>query len=124
MKITTQDAVQAVDALGELINERMPMQTAMQVRRLVRAVGPIVEDYNAERRKLIDAYARQNGSGPEVDERGNIVFADVDAFAAGHRELLAVEHDIDAGLNADALAESEIAISPRLLLGLGPLLVE
>lgn len=46
------------------------------------------------------------------------------AFHAGHRELLAVEHEVETGLDASALEASGIEVAPGLLIGLGPLLVE
>lgn len=124
MKITTGETIDAVGALRALVNEKMPVKLAMQVRRLARGLGPIVEDYNAERQKLIEQYAQKNGAGPKTDETGNILLEDPQAFHAGHRELLAVEHEVEAGLAAATLEESGIEIAPGLLIGLGPLVVE
>ena len=122
--ITTGEAIEAVGALRSLVNEKMPVKLAMQVRRLVRGLSPVVEDYSAERQKLIEQYAHQNGAGPKTDEDGNILLADPQAFHAGHRELLAVEHEVGTSLDASALEASGIEIAPGLLIGLGPLLVE
>lgn len=122
MQVTTGDAINAVQALSQLANEKMPVKLAMQVRRIARGLSPIMDDYNAERKKLIDQYAQQNGSGPKADAAGNILLDDPGAFHAGHQELLAVTHEVDAGLDVVAMEESGIRIAPGLLIGLGPLL--
>ena len=124
MQVTTGDAINAVQALNQLANEKMPVKLAMQVRRVARGLAPIADDYNAERQKLISQYAEQNGDGPKTDERGYIVFKDPDGFSGAHRELLAVEHEVEAGLDVDALEASGLEVAPSLLLALGPLLVE
>lgn len=124
MLVTTGEALNALNAMQSLVAERMPVGTAMQIRRLVRELAPVAEDYNAERAKLIDLYAQKNGTGPKADEQGNILLADAPSFQAGHKELLSVTHEISVALTVAALTESGVAVAPSLLIGLGPLLME
>lgn len=118
------DVVVANLALQQLAQMRLPLATAMQVRRLLRAVRPVAADVQAEREKLIEQYAVMVAGKPEVDERGLVNFGDKkEAYVAAHRELMALEAEIDAPLLHASTLELE-EVQPALLVDLGDLLVD
>lgn len=121
MQVKTVELLDAVGSLRELTEMPLPVRVSMQVRRVVRTVGPIVDDYNAERAKLVQQFA---APGAVPDERGQIALADGAGFNAAVRELLDLEHEIGEGLSVEPLADSGVTVLPRVLIGLGPLLVE
>ena len=53
----------ANQALGQLANVAMPITTALKVRRMARQLGPVLEDIEAERKRLLERYAVRDADG-------------------------------------------------------------
>lgn len=125
LTMRSDEVLVAHDALQALAQMRLPTATAMQVRRLVRIVGPTVEDVRAERLKLVQAHALLDELGaPQTDDQGKILFESDDerqAYGAAHKELMALEVEVEAlPLRASELGIKEIQAA--LLVALGDLL--
>ncbi|MEZ4558745.1 MAG: hypothetical protein R3A10_07925 [Caldilineaceae bacterium] len=125
--MANKDIAMAHEALLALAQMRVPTQTAMKVRRLARAVGPIAEDMQEERRKLIRQHGDLDEHGEvQSDDAGKILFKtddDREAFTAAMKELL----DLQTTLELQPLRATEIGvkeIQPSVLVALGDLLVD
>jgi hypothetical protein len=59
----------AVQALGSLINVKMPARTGLKIRAMLRSLNHLLDDVEAERQKLIDEFATKGEDGDPVIPR-------------------------------------------------------
>lgn len=116
----------ALAGLKELSGVALPVRAALKVRRLLRELGSIAEDVEAERLRLLAQYARKGADGqPAADERGQARFSDDaarEAFECEYTELMRSEHVVTGeALRAAELGESAV-VKPAILAALGELL--
>ena len=122
MQVTTGEALQALAAVRQLSNQKMPFGPAMAVRRMVRELGQVSEDAEAERQKLIVAHGVVGEDGKPKVEGNRYVFADTAAFERAYADLMAAQVEVPTALTAKGM--DSVEVEPSLLLALGPLLVE
>ena len=117
----------AVQALGSLINVKMPARTGLKIRSMLRSLNHLLDDVEAERQKLIEEFAMKDKNGdPIIHDLGNgqgrYEFGDnLAAFEAGFNELMNCEM---AGKPA-ALTIADLGdavIEPLILMQLGELI--
>jgi hypothetical protein len=119
-------ALAALAGLKELSGVALPVRAALKVRRLLRELGSIAEDVEAERVRLLAQYARKGADGqPEADERNQARFSDDaarESFERDYNELMASEHLVTGeALRAAELGDS-VVVKPAVLVALGELL--
>lgn len=119
-------ALAALAGLKELSGVALPVRAALKVRRLLRELGSIAEDVEAERVRLLAQYARKGADGqPEADERNQARFSDDaarESFERDYNELMASEHAVTGEvIRAVELGESAV-VKPAVLAALGVLL--
>ena len=122
MQVTTGEALQALAAVRQLSNQKMPFGPAMAVRKMVRELGQVSEDAEAERQKLIVAHGVVGEDGTPKVEGNRYVFADPLAFERAYADLMAAQGEVPTALTAKGM--DSVEVEPSLLLALGPLLVE
>lgn len=117
----------AVQALGTLINVKMPARTGLKIRSMLRTLNCLLDDVEAERQKLVDEFATKDKNGaPIVHDLGNgqgrYDFGDnLAKFEVGFNELMNCEM---AGKPA-ALTIADLGdavIEPLILMQLGELI--
>lgn len=117
----------AVQALGALINVKMPARTGLKIRAILRSLNHLLDDVEAERQKLIDEFSMKGEDGnPVIEDLGNGLgryeFGDnLAAFEAGFNELMNCEM---AGKPAAlTIADlGDVVIEPLILMQLGELI--
>lgn len=123
--LTNQATIVAAQALGELVKVKRPMLGALKMRQLARLLGARLEDYDAERRKLLELYGDHDEAGRLKEEHGQVVFADDAArqvFAVDFAELLTATWSCPVTLTVRDFGGLDV--EPELLLALGDLLEE
>ncbi len=117
----------AVQALGSLINVKMPAKTGLKIRSMLRTLNHLLDDVEEERIKLIKEFSIKGEDGnPVVEDLGNgqgrYDFGDnLAKFEAGFNELMNCEM---AGKPA-ALTIADLGdavIEPLILMQLGELI--
>ncbi len=125
MQVTIGELYEAQAALAALADKEVPIRVALRIRRLARVVNEHVADANAERDRLIERYGQRGEDGQLVREGNSIRLAYPLEFQAAHNELMATEIELDDRLVLHvADLGNNLAIEPRVLIGLGPLLEE
>ena len=122
MQVTTGEALRALKAVSQLAEMKMPFGSAMAVRKMVRELGQVSEDAEAERQKLILSHAVVGEDGNPKVEGNRYVFADPWAFERAYADLMAAQVEVPTALTAKGM--DSVEVEPSLLLALGPLLVE
>jgi hypothetical protein len=122
MQVTTGEALRALKAVSQLAEMRMPFGPAMAVRKMVRELGQVSEDAEAERQKLVVVHAVIGEDGKPKVEGNRYVFADPLAFERAYADLMAAQVEVPTALTAKGM--DSVEVEPSLLLALGPLLVE
>lgn len=115
----------ASQALAELVKVKRPMLGALKMRSLARVLGAQLEDFDAERQKLLACHGAKNEDGSPQTQDGQIVFADDvarQAFSADYAELLNATWTCPVTLTVKDFGGVEV--EPELLLALGDLLEE
>ena len=120
---------EANEGLASLVKDRIPSKVALKLRKLARVVGQRVEDVEAERAKLLDAYGKKDENGKLVQgprgDQGEITIrlADPEAFNRDLAELMSQETEIVDELLIDpGEIETIEMIAVETLLALGGLL--
>lgn len=117
----------AVVALHDLGAERVPVKTALKIRRLLRELEPRARDVAEVRQQLLERHVKKDGKGEWVWERqnedgtGTVKLADPEAF---NKEVTAL---MDETVECEALTVEElgnIEVRGETLYGLGDLLIE
>jgi hypothetical protein len=85
--VTNERAIAASSTLAELVKVRRPMMGAQKMRRVVRALGTQVADYDAQRQELLSLHGDKDADGKRKEENGHVVFADAAAGAAFTTDL-------------------------------------
>lgn len=124
MQIKTSAALDAFRAASELSTRKLPFGPAMAIRKLVRELTAIQTDYDAERIKLLEQYAKKDDKGQFilVDNEAQFENGQREAFAVVHQELLNAPVEVSAYLETRGL--DKIEVEPVILVALGDLLVE
>lgn len=125
VKLTNEQTILAAQALAVLIKVKRPMLGALKMRQLGRLLTARIEDYDAERRKLLTHYGAKNEDGSRKERDGKVLFADDDArdgFASALKELLACEWECPVVLTVKDFGGLDV--EPGLLVDLGDLLEE
>lgn len=114
----------ANQALGQLANLAMPITTALKVRRMARQMGPMLEDIEAERKRLLERYAVRDADGkPRFEDEAKSRYALKPEFYIDWQALL--DADSAAEIAPIMIAElGEITIQPAVLMGMGDLIVD
>ena len=123
--LTNGQTIAASQALAVLVKVKRPMLGALKMRQLARLVNTQIEDYDAERRKLLDAHGDRDETGKLKEKDGQVLFADDAAraaFAADFAELLAATWECPVKLTVKDFGGLDV--EPELLLALGDLLEE
>lgn len=120
MKIKNNAVPGIMLAIQELANLRLPMETAMKIRKLARRIEQQGEDVEAVRLQLIEQYTRRDGEGKKIVK--DQTFDVEEGFHQAIRELLGLEFEVEP-LTAAELAPAG-NITPMTLIQLGDLLVE
>mgnify|MGYP001223504038 CR=1 FL=1 len=100
MNVKNSDLINAVPALNELLEQKLPVKTAFKLAKLTRIVQPAVDSYNDVLQKLQQEHCEKDEEGnpkiiPTDDPNVNrIVMKDWDTFAAAHQDLLDAETDL------------------------------
>lgn len=117
----------AVQALGVLVNVKMPVKTGLKIRSMLRSLNHLLDDVEEERIKLIKEFSIKGEDGNPVvedlgDGRGRYDFGDnLSDFDAEYNALMNCEV---AGKPAPlTVAElGDVVIEPLILLQLGELI--
>jgi len=123
--ITNQQILLASQALAVLVKVKRPVLGALKMRQLARALQPHIEDYEAERQKLLDAHGDHDAEGKRKLEDGQVLFADAAARAAfdsAMADLLACTWECPVRLTVKDFGGLDV--EPELLVALGELLEE
>lgn len=128
--ITYSDVNSALGALGALSGERLPMATALHIRRGLRLLDPLWQDNEAERLKLVEMYADRDSDGKklfDVMENGGISYRIApkhrETFNEQLKELRGQTVEVDWSIKLSELSRlAEIA--GAVLFSLGDLLIE
>ncbi len=121
--LTNAQVIEALGALRQLAQERVPVAGALRMRQVIRALQARFEDVEAERKKLLEQHADKDAKGDLLVKANAYQFADDEArqaFEAGYRELMAAEWEHGYGIREKDLGSIEV--STAVLLQLGPLL--
>jgi hypothetical protein len=121
--LTNQQTLAASQALAALVKVKRPMMGALKMRALARLIGAQLEDYDAERRKLLEVHGEHNEDSKLKEENGEVLFADTaakSAFAADFGELLLATWECGATLRPRDFGGLDV--EPELLVALGDLL--
>ena len=86
-QISNAQTIQASTALAALVKVKRPMLGALKMRQLARAMVPHLEDYEAERQKLLDTFAAREEDGRRRLIGEEVQFADDAAKAAFAKEF-------------------------------------
>jgi len=125
IQMTNVELLAAGQSLRELAAERLPIEGALRVRRVIREVQGPLDDTEAVRQELLRRHGKVGEDGrPVLDEQGNVKF-DGDGlkrFQADYTELMAQTVEIEQVVRVADLGSIEIA--PAVLMGLGALLEE
>jgi hypothetical protein len=126
VRMSSAAVLSALAGLKELSGVALPVRAALKVRRLLRELGSIAEDVEAERVRLLAQYARKGADGqPEADERNQARFGDDaarESFERDYNELMGSEHAVTGeAIRAAELGESAV-VKPAALAALGELL--
>jgi len=89
MQVTTGEALRALKAVSQLAEMKMPFGPAMAVRKMVRELGQVSEDAEAERQKLIVSHAVIGEDGKPKVEGNRYVLPDPLAFERAYADLMA-----------------------------------
>lgn len=134
--LTNRDIQTAAAALRRIVAERLPIYAALEARSLMREIGAMAEDIEAERMKIIDRHAVRDENGqpvlgePTPNGFKTIRIANPADFQLEETELLDTEQDVKHTLSAAHLCKplsadgTQAAIVGELLMALGELLVE
>lgn len=121
--ISNGQAMLASRALQALMHVKRPVQGAMRMRALARALATQLEDVEAERRKLVEVYAAKDERGAPIVRDNQLTFPEGAAQAAFTKEfgdLLACTWECPLALAPDDFGGLDV--EPELLLMLGDLL--
>ena len=124
--LTNREIIEARAALIGLAKIIWPGATALKIKRMYREVDAAYQDYEGLRTEALMRLAKRDEKGQiAADAQGNAGFETPEAareFAAYVQSLLDAPVDCRYTLTeAEATARE---VEPRLLIGLGPLLVE
>jgi hypothetical protein len=109
--------------LAALAKERLPIATALRVRRLLRATEARLQDVEAVRQGLLRQHAALDEAGDPLADNGAVRFPSPQAraaFEADYDELLAQTWECPETLAPKDLGE--ISVTPETLYLLGDLL--
>lgn len=119
----------AVQALGVLVNVKMPVKTGLKIRSMLRSLNHLLDDVEEERIKLIKEFSIKGEDGNPVvedlgDGRGRYDFGDnLSDFDAEYNALMNCEvAGKPAPLTVSELGD--VVIEPLILLQLGELLAD
>jgi len=119
------EMTQLQQALGELINEKLPIATALKIRKIIRELTPHLEDMEAEKRKIINSYVPLDETGAPSNKNNQYVFdteENKERFLSEMTELMNLEWESPEHLTIEELGS--ITITPATLLGLGDLFID
>ena len=118
--------VQALGALKQLAQERVPVVGALRMRKVIRTLQEQADDIEAERRKLLETHGQKKEDGTlDADEQGNVRFLDqaaMESFAKEYEELMAATLETEYPIRVSDLGKIEV--STQTVMALGDLLVE
>jgi hypothetical protein len=138
--LTNQATIVASQALATLVKVKRPMLGALKMRQLARLLTTQLEDYDAERRKLLEIRGEHDDDGRLKEKDGQVLFALDDptqtppedgvredgvaraAFAADFGELLLATWDCPVVLAVKDFGGLDT--EPEHLIALGDLLEE
>ena len=124
--LSNAQVVQALAALRQLAQERVPVIGALRMRKVIRTLQERADDIEAERRKLLEMHGQKKEDGTlDTDDKGNVRFFDqaaVEAFAKEYEELMAATLDTEYPIRVSDLGK--IDVSTQTVMALGDLLVE
>lgn len=132
VEMKNEEILAAQAALMTLVEKDVPNLTALKLVRIARAVDAEAKSIRAVQQKIVERYTEKDEEGKPVPARddagkvmeGHIKLSDPKAFQAELDELLQGAATLEVEqLRAQELGK-DFAISPRILLGLGPLLAE
>ena len=106
------DVLNALQICVGMVDDKVPFRAAMAIRRIYREASAIAGDIEAERKKLVEQYAKE--------QDGDVVFKDEAAFVAAYEELLNTEVETSVKIKSSAFKGMDI--EPRMLIGFGDFL--
>ena len=121
--MTNIDILIASQALAQLAQKELPATVGIKIRRLTRQITEVGNDIEAERKTLIEKYAKRDDDGEMryADEAHTQIELQPE-FAAEWNALLSA----DAGVTVDrplrAVDLASVVVTPAILIGLGALL--
>jgi hypothetical protein len=132
MNVKNGDLLTAIPALKEIVKVPLPVRASFRVARLIRQVEAAVQDVEAARLRLVERFAERDAEGKYTPARdaegkpveGSVNVTDPEGFRLEFAELLGMETGIAADPLSLADLGEKIDLSPAVLLGLGPLLVD
>lgn len=122
-EMTYRELVNAFLTLRPLVSERLPVKTALKVRRIHRDLEPEIRLRDETHQKILtDNGAEKEGDGWKIDEDGNAVFATKKGKAAAEKQLAELGDTTVTikivPLTFDEMEANGLAIQPALLLAL------
>lgn len=127
IKLTLRELLDAQPALARLATEKMPVKVAYQVARMLKAVQPDVDEFLAQRNKLIKQYgmAREPLSAQERETHGAEVIEVMAENLDAYRRDIEALTGMDITVDREPLVLTDVErITPADLLALGSLIAE
>ena len=116
------DILIASQALAQLAQKELPATVGIKIRRLTRQIGEAGSDIEAERKTLIEKYAKRDAGEMRYADEARTQIELEPEFAAEWNALLSADGEfaVDRPLRASDLAS--VVVAPAILIGLGALL--
>lgn len=119
------EVVVASQSLAELLKVKRPVLGALKLRQVARSLAPHLEDYNAEREKLLTEYAAKDEGGNVKQTGNNVIFLSPEArqaFVKAMNDLLGATVEVGPVLRLKDLGGLDV--EGEHLVNLGALLDE